>query len=229
MRLGEATPGAGTRSASSHGAQEEGATERPTDRGAEVGEAEQLSRLRKLSWIALGITLWLIAAPLRLCSPGAHTPPSPEPQAPASQQLTESGVAPGARGTLQGWMGEFWYPLKPVGNTGGFWSVPAPGDLMGRAAAHSYSNAHCAPRDTPEEVTDKAHCPWRCGRRGGPLVPGVGATPIQTAPSSPSGREVAPRMASVERSPRSPWVAAVVYDYARAYTTRSSASRWPKG
>ena len=41
-RPGEAASGAGTRSASSHGAQEEGATERPTDRGAEVGEAEQL-------------------------------------------------------------------------------------------------------------------------------------------------------------------------------------------
>ena len=41
-RPGEATTGAGTRSTSSHGAQEEGATERPTDRGTGADEAEQL-------------------------------------------------------------------------------------------------------------------------------------------------------------------------------------------
>ena len=42
VRPGEASTGAGTRGISSHGGQEGGATERPTDYGTEAAEAEQM-------------------------------------------------------------------------------------------------------------------------------------------------------------------------------------------
>ena len=144
---------------------------RPRHRGGRSRTA--VRRLRKLGRTSWGIILWLVAAPLRWCPPDARAPPSPEPQAPFSQQLTESSVAPGPRGTLQTRVEEAVHPLKPVGNTGEFWTAPPPGDVLGRTA-RGFSSARHAPRGTHAEVMDKAHRPRQCEQGGGPLAPGVG-------------------------------------------------------
>ena len=139
-----------------------------------------------------------------------HTPLSPEPQAPANQQLTKSGVAPGSKGTLQGWVEEFLYPLKPVGNTGEFWPAPTPGDLMGGGT--QLFQRPLRPARDPRRGHRQGPPPRAMWAERRTLGAGCGnPTPIQTAPSSPSGKKVAPRMARVERSPRSPWVATLVY------------------
>ena len=58
-------------------------------------------------------------------------------------------------------------PLKPVGNTGEFWTAALPPwDLLGRTAT-GFSSARHAPRGTRAEVTDKAHRPRQCEQGGG--------------------------------------------------------------
>ena len=115
-------------------------------------------RTKKPKRLLWGIILSLIVAPLGWGPPGAHTPPLPEPQAPPDQQLTEPSVDPGSEGTLQATAGEILYPLKPVGNTGEFWTAPPPGGFA-RGAARGFTNAQFGRTATHDRFQGVTHCP----------------------------------------------------------------------
>ena len=165
-----------------------------------------MNRLRLLSRTALGISLWLIAAPLRLCPPGAHTPPLTG--APGSRKPPVDGIRcrAGLQGNAAGLGGRVFVSFVAVGGYRRFLVRSYPRGSDG-GAAHSYSNAHCAPRDTPEEVTDKAHRPGRCGQRGRPLVPGVGVPrQFKQRHPHPQGERSHPGWPGWRDSPGVPWL-----------------------
>ena len=117
-----------------------------------------MRRTKKPKRLPWGIILSLIVAPLGWGPPGAHAPPSPEPQAPPDQQLAEPSDDPGSRGTLQARAGEILYLLKPVENTGEFWTAPPPEGLAG-GAARGFTSAQYGQRATHDRFQDVTHCP----------------------------------------------------------------------
>ena len=103
-RHGESAPGAGVRSASALGAQEEGSPESLAEREAVGGRSRAVvNRPARLGRTAIGVILWLIASPLlRLGHSEGHVEPAREAQDHTRQQTTGSGDSPALRGTLRG-------------------------------------------------------------------------------------------------------------------------------
>ena len=77
----------------------------------------RVGKLKRFPW---GIILSFIVALLGWGPPSALVPPSPEPQAPQGQQLTEPSPDLGSRGTLLTGDGEVLCISKSVGNTDKF-------------------------------------------------------------------------------------------------------------